>query len=341
MLGIGKGRLAGSVSPSLIEAQDVSVRFNTPQGRLTAIKSVTLGIERGECLGVVGESGSGKSTLARALLGLTPVARGKILYNGVDISKMSPRAWRRTRRRLQIVFQDPLSALNPRLRAGEAIAEPIRVHRLRERRGVPQRVGELFDQVGLSRRMADRFPHEFSGGQQQRIVIARALAAEPEFMVCDEPTSSLDVSIQAQVLGLIQDLQRQLNVTLLFIAHALPVIRRLAGRVAVMYLGRVVEMGSRDDIYSRPSHPYTLALLSAFPATKRADNTGHIVLRGDLPSPIGPPSGCAFHTRCWLYEMLGRPEVCRVVEPPLAGSVSAVACHFAQDARAASGTAAS
>ncbi|MGH3240689.1 MAG: oligopeptide/dipeptide ABC transporter ATP-binding protein, partial [Spirillospora sp.] len=254
-------------------------------------------------------------------------------FEGADL-RATPRAGRRAlRRRMQLVFQDPYSSLNPRMTVGAMIAEPIRAHRLATGGDVTARVAELLDLVGLSKDAALRYPHEFSGGQRQRVAIARALACEPDFLVCDEPISALDVSVQAQVLNLLLDLRSRLSLTYLFIAHDLAVVRRVCDRVAVMYLGRLVETGRRDDVYDRPAHPYTRALLSAVPVPdppveRRRER---VILQGDLPSPADPPAGCAFHPRCPRYELLGRPERCRVElpEPQALTGIHRAACHFA------------
>jgi oligopeptide transport system ATP-binding protein len=293
---------------ALVELRKLSVHypltsglvFERRIGTLKAVDGVDLSIGRAETLGLVGESGCGKTTVGRAILGLVAPTGGQVLLDGRDVSALPPEALRRMRRRVQLIFQDPHASLNPRMSVGEAIAEPIRLHRLREGAAVAERVAELLRLVGLSPGFAGRFPHEFSGGQRQRIGIARALACEPDLIVCDEPVSALDVSIQAQVLNLLQALQQQLGVAYLFIAHGLGVVRHIAHRVAVMYLGRFVETGPTAALFRAPRHPYTRALLSAVPVpdpkVERARR--RFILPGDVPSPLDPPPGCHFAPRC-------------------------------------------
>ena len=288
---------------ALVAAENLSVHFpvarRAQRAVLKAVRNVSLGIARGEVLGLVGESGSGKSTLGLALLRLAPITEGTVRFDGEDITHLSRQALQPYRRRMQIVFQDPYSALDPRQTVGDALAEPLAIHGLgasaRDRRA---RVDELLTMVGLTPQHARRYPHEFSGGQRQRIGIARALALEPELIVADEPVSALDVSIQAQILALLRDLRARLRLTLLFVSHDLAVVRYLSDRVAVMYLGRIVEIAPSDALYRRPRHPYTRALLASVPARAPGAARAHAVLSGDLPSPLNPPSGCAFRTRC-------------------------------------------
>jgi len=294
-------------------------------GALRAVDGVDLTISKGECVALVGESGSGKTTLGRCLLRLIQPTGGDIEFRGEDLLALSGANLRRARRDFQMVFQDPYGSLNPRMKVGRIIAEPLEVHRLVPRAGRRARVEELLDLVGLPTSAADRFPHEFSGGQRQRIGIARALATEPALLIADEPVSALDVSVQAQVINLLMRLRRQLDLTLLVIAHDLGVVRRIADRVAVMYLGRIVELADNESLFTRPQHPYTVSLLSAVPVANPQRQGKRIVLGGELPSPVDPPSGCGFHPRCPIVE-----ERCRRERPPLdevdAGHSSA--CHL-------------
>jgi peptide/nickel transport system ATP-binding protein len=293
-----------------------------------AVDGVSFDVAPGETLALVGESGCGKSSVGRTILRLQEPTSGKALFEGADVFSLDRPTLRSLRRRMQIIFQDPYSSLNPRMRVGTAIAEGIEIHQLAPKTEIPARVAALLEEVGLDPGYARRYPHEFSGGQRQRIGIARALAVQPAFIVCDEPVSALDVSVQAQVLNLLSDLQRHRGLSYLFIAHDLAVVRQIAHRVAVMYLGRIVEEGSTDRLLSHPRHPYTVALLSAVPEPDPATRRNRIVLGGDLPSPSNPPPGCPFHPRC--FHPL-RSERCRTELPllrPVQGTLAA--CHYAE-----------
>jgi oligopeptide/dipeptide ABC transporter ATP-binding protein len=298
-----------------------------------AVEGVSFDVGRGETLALVGESGCGKSSVGRTILRLQEPTSGRAVFDGTDIFALDRVALRRLRRRMQIIFQDPYSSLNPRMTVGAAVAEGIEIHGLARGAEVGRRVAGLLEEVGLDPGYARRYPHEFSGGQRQRIGIARALAVEPSFIVCDEPVSALDVSVQAQVLNLLADLQRERGLSYLFIAHDLAVVRQIAQRVEVMYLGRIVESGPTEALLASPRHPYTVALLSAVPVPDPTRRRSRIVLGGDLPSPSNPPSGCPFHTRCFHP---ARNERCRT-ELPLLRPVGATlaACHYAESTPAA------
>jgi len=289
-----------------------------------AVRGVDLDVRRGETVGVVGESGCGKSTLGRSILRLIEPTAGTVRFDGVDLARLSASEMRRKRRFMQIIFQDPYSSLNPRMRVGAIVGEGLAIHRLAGGAARRRRVVELLSQVGLHEDAYDRYPHEFSGGQRQRIGIARALAVEPSFIVADEPVSALDVSIQAQIVNLLQDLQQQMNLAYLFIAHDLRVVEHISQRVAIMYLGKIVEIAPSAEIYVAPRHPYTRALLSAVPMPTPHGKSRRIALGGDVPSPITPPAGCAFHPRC-----PHAVDVCRAQEPMLVTGARdhAVACH--------------
>jgi peptide/nickel transport system ATP-binding protein/oligopeptide transport system ATP-binding protein len=304
-------------------------------GEVKAVDDVSFEIRRGETLGLVGESGCGKTTVGRTLLRLIEPTGGRILFDGTDITTLKGDDLKALRRRMQIVFQDPYSSLDPRAPIASAIGEGLRIHGIGTAKERADRVAQMMELVGLAPYHARRYPHEFSGGQRQRIGIARALVLEPELLVCDEPVSALDVSIQAQVLNLLNDLQRRLGLTYLFIAHNMGVVEHISDRVAVMYLGTLVEVAEAKEIYRLPIHPYTIALLSAVPVAKPSERTARrrIILRGDVPSPVNPPPGCPFHTRCWLRGQLGNPERCATERPDLrtVGGGHQVACHFAED----------
>jgi oligopeptide transport system ATP-binding protein len=306
------------------------VFFKRTIGNVSAVEGVSFEVRRGETLGLVGETGCGKSTVARCITRLYPITSGQVFFDGEDISRLSRRRLRPLRRQMQIIFQDPYGSLNPRRRVGSIIGDPFTIHRIATGAERKRRVQELMEIVGLNPEHYNRFPAEFSGGQRQRIGVARALALHPQLIVCDEPVSALDVSIQAQVINLLQDLQKQFGLTYLFISHALAVVQHVSDRVAVMYLGKIVEIADCETIYNRPRHPYTVALLSAtvVPDPDQARKTERIILTGDVPSPINPPSGCRFHTRCPKAQ-----AICSAEEPLLEvkpGDVPGhvTACHF-------------
>ncbi len=319
---------------TLVEARGLETHFVQRRGfasaRVHAVSGVDLAIVTGETLGLVGESGCGKSTLGRTLLRLVEPTAGTITFDGQAITRLSQRALRPLRRQMQMIFQDPYASLNPRMTLGAAIAEPLEIHGL-AKTGTErdERVRELLARVGLRADAARRYPHEFSGGQRQRVGIARALAVEPRFIVCDEPISALDVSIQAQIVNLLEDLQAEAKLTYLFISHDLKVVQHVCDRVAVMYLGRIVELAEANELYRAPKHPYTQALLSAVPRIDPAERKERIILQGDVPSPIDPPKGCPFHPRCQVKD---KPKACFEELPKLRvlGNGSRAACHVAE-----------
>ncbi len=331
----------GETTMPLLEVRDLHVHFQgggrigwrANRDVIRAVDGVSLTIERGETLGLVGESGSGKTTAGRAIVRLLDPTSGSIRFDGQEIATLRGEPLRRLRQRFQMIFQDPYSSLNPRMTVRSIVEEPLDIHAIGSRQERLLRVTELLELVGLSPRAAERFPHEFSGGQRQRIGIARALALNPDLIVADEPISALDVSIRAQILALMERLQAELHLTYLVVAHDLAIVRRISDRVAVMYLGRIVEMAPTRDLYGAPLHPYTVALLSAVPIPdpQIQMHRRRIILGGEIPSPANPPPGCHFHTRCWLYQRLETPEVCRTVAPPLQAAATShqVACHFA------------
>ena len=299
--------------------------FGRPVGWVRALDGVSFEIDRGEAFGLVGESGSGKTTLGQTVLRMQEKTSGQVLFDGMDIHALSPKEYQKTHTRMQYIFQDPYSSLNPRLRIGDAIAEPLLVHGLAAKANVRDRVENILTQCGMSGRFMDRYPHEFSGGQRQRIVIARAMALNPEFVVADEPVSSLDVSIQAQIINLFSDLQEERKLAYLFISHDLGIVEHLCSRIAIMYLGLVVEMATRDELFSNSIHPYTRALLSAVPIPDPERKRNRIVLKGDIPSPENPPSGCRFHTRCPYAKKICRE---RIPEFRQVKDGHQVACHL-------------
>ena len=324
----------------LVEVEDLRVWFPTRRGPsverrgyIKAVDGVSFTVRRGETLGLVGESGCGKTTTARAILKLLAPTDGRIVFDGTDLSTVSGRELRLLRRRMQPVFQDPFASLNPKRTVARIVAEPLVIHRQGTRAERRERVSELLATVGLPPDAAGRYPHAFSGGQRQRIAIARAMALRPDLIVADEPVSSLDVSIRAQILNLMSDLQQEFRLTYVVIAHDLALVRQVTDRVAVMYLGNIVELRPTEDLYRQPLHPYTVALLSAapIPDTQAEATRRRIVLQGDVPSPADPPTGCRFHTRCWLRQNLDDPAICAEDIPPLnpiGNGDGAVACHF-------------
>ena len=328
--------MTSSAPEIVLEVRDLKVHFpvmagavlRKQVGSVKAVDGVSFNVRRGETLGLVGESGCGKSTTGLAVLKMLDITSGQVVFEGEDVSGYDRARMRPIRRRMQMVYQDPFGSLNPRMKVAEIVGEPLEVHGMADDRALyRERVASLLDMVGLLPDMADRYPHEFSGGQRQRIGIARALALEPSLIICDEPVSALDVSIQAQVVNLFQELQERLGLTYVFIAHDLAVVRHISHRIAVMYLGRIVEIASRADLYARPLHPYTVALLAAIPipdpeveATRPQQ-----IITGEVPSAMRPPPGCRFHTRC-----PSAMEVCKSVDPPMRdmGDGRAVACHL-------------
>ena len=326
-------------SKTLVDVRDLKMHFPLTRGiifqkvvgHVRAVDGVSFSIERGQTLGLVGESGSGKTTIGRTIVRLYKPTSGQVLFGDTDLAKVNGEGLRQIRRRVQMVFQDPFASLNPRYTIGSLIAEPMHVYNIGSSSEIREKTAELLSVVGLRAEYIDRYPHEFSGGQRQRIAVARALAINPEFVIADEPVSALDVSVRAQVLNLLQRLQKQFNLTYLFVSHDLSVVRHVADRIAVMYLGKIVELADRDELYATPKHPYTQALLSAVPIPdpKVEKRRQRVILSGDLPSPINIPSGCRFHTRCPMAQ-----QICREVEPAFEakeGREHYAACHFSEE----------
>ena len=326
-------------SKTLVDVRDLKMHFPLTRGiifqrvvgHVRAVDGVSFSIERGQTLGLVGESGSGKTTIGRTIVRLYKPTGGQVLFGDTDLAKLGGEELRQIRRRVQMVFQDPFASLNPRYTIGSLIAEPMHVYNIGSSSEIREKTAELLSVVGLRAEYIDRYPHEFSGGQRQRIAVARALAINPEFVIADEPVSALDVSVRAQVLNLLQRLQKQFDLTYLFVSHDLSVVRHVADRIAVMYLGKIVELADRDELYATPKHPYTQALLSAVPIPdpKVEKRRQRIILSGDLPSPINIPSGCRFHTRCPMAQ-----QICREVEPAFEakeGREHYAACHFSEE----------
>lgn len=312
------------MSEIILEAKNIKKHFPIRKGLLLrevasvkAVDDVTLTVHKGETLGLVGESGCGKSTLGRTLIRLYEPTSGTLQFDGIDFLKLQGQALRKKRRNMQMIFQDPYASLDPRMTVGQIIRQPMDIHNVGTKEERTQRVLELIELVGLRKAHVNRYPHEFSGGQRQRISIARAIALNPELIICDEPVSALDVSIQAQILNLLKDLQEKLNLTYIFISHDLSVIEHTCNRIAVMYLGKIVEIADRDELFKNPQHPYTQALISAIPRVGQGKKKMKKSLGGEVPSPINPPSGCAFHTRC-PYKM----DICTKELPLLSGTAS-------------------
>ena len=331
-------------SETLLKVEDIYKYFPIKGGlmglrtvaHVRAVDGVSFEVRKGETLGLVGESGCGKTTLGKVILQLLEATEGNVELKGKDIAEMSKDERKEVPKQMQVVFQDPYASLNPRMTVGEIVGEGPMVHGMSDKDEREELVRNLLAKVGLNQSHVHRYPHEFSGGQRQRIGIARALALHPDFIVLDEPVSALDVSIQSQVLNLLADLQEEFGLTYLFIAHNLAVVQHISDRVGVMYLGKLVELAVVDDLYAQPRHPYTVALLSAVPEADPRARKKRLVLKGDVPSPVAPPPGCRFHTRCWLRQQLDDPEKCETAEPELRdiGGGHRSACHFAEEVTA-------
>lgn len=317
----------------LLQVKGLKKHFELNEGwglqkqQLKAVDGIDLYVNEGETLGIVGESGCGKSTLGNLIIRLLEPTEGEIIFEGEDLTTLSPQELRKKRKDIQMIFQDPYSSLNPRMKVFDLIAEPLRTHNISSRKELQKQVDELLEVVGLSPTFANRFPHEFSGGQRQRIGIARALALKPKLIVCDEPVSALDVSIQSQILNLLADLQEEYDLTYIFIAHGLPAVQHISDRIAVMYLGKVVEITTKEQLFKQPRHPYTEGLLSAVPIPDPTlrNRERKVIIEGDMPSPVNPPTGCRFNTRCPYVT-----ERCKEIEPALIENESGhfVACHY-------------
>ena len=312
----------------LLKVEDLRVSYHSYAGEVQSVRGVSFAVDEGETLAIVGESGCGKSTLGRTLIKLIEATSGTIEFDGTDITRMKDREFTEIRRQMQIIFQDPYASLNPRMNVREIISEPLTTHGLaRTKDEIESQVKALMDEVGIPREFINRYPHQFSGGQRQRIGIARAIALHPRLIICDEPVSALDVSIQSQVLNLLKDLQEQYQLTYLFISHDLSVVKYVSDRIAVMYLGRIVEIATKDELYNNPQHPYTKALLSAIPIPDEDNKMKREILTGDVPSPLNPPAGCYFHTRCRYAS-----ERCSAECPKLhdIGNGHMVSCHLCE-----------